>query len=920
MSLPIQFQFLIKNMFHTSSQKDLLEKFNSNVHQGLTDEQVLSNEKDFGKNILEKGKKQNVFKRIFIALTDKMILILIVALVIAVVINIVGAIAGTYSDIFEVIGIAFAITLCVAITVVMEGRSAKAFETLNKLNEDVFVRVIRNGESKLIKVGDVVCGDIVVLQSGDKIACDGRLLESFALTVDESALTGESHHVEKKADAKFDDETIAVADRVNMAYSGTYVASGTGSMLVCAVGKETEFGKIAGELSSSKSTSTPLQEKLSKLGKTIAIAGASIALLVFIIQLTRYIVTDNANIQNILNAFLMSVVLIVAAVPEGLPTIVAVSLSINTLRMAKEKALVKKLVASETIGCVNVICSDKTGTLTQNKMTVVGGELTDELFLNSCLNSTADINDGKFIGNPTECALLVSAKNHNFDYKKIRSEHEIVEVIPFSSETKRMMTTVKTKDGTTTYAKGSPEVILDMCDLSVEERAKIEEQIVEYQKRAARVIAFASANECRINDESTNHDANKNNDINAEKNKGIDNYSEFRIQNSELKFDGFTAISDPLREDVYESVQACKKANIDIKMLTGDNIVTARAIAEELDMLDKCGVSVENDLTLTPNSNEVVEAKDLEHLSDEEFAERIKNIKVIARSTPLIKMRVVNALKAQGNVVALTGDGINDAPALKNADVGIAMGIAGTDVSKEAADIILLDDSFSTLARAVKWGRGLFENFRRFITFSITVNIAAVLFILMSVILGHGSPLTAVQILWINIIMDGPPGITLAFEPIRNSIMERKPIRRGEHVITKSMLKRMVVNGIFIATLVLSQQQWNFLAIDPYLMPTVLFATFTIMQIFNAFNSRELGTASVFKNIFKNKLFLIAMSLTLVIQIIITQWGGIFFGTVPLDIITWLKVVGIASSVIVISELMKLGIWTVQKIRKGRNS
>ncbi|MCL2861438.1 MAG: calcium-translocating P-type ATPase, PMCA-type [Firmicutes bacterium] len=891
-------------MFHTKQTKDLLQSFNSNVHSGLTNEQVLLNEKEFGKNVIEKEKKINIFKRILVALSDKMIMILIVALVIAVAINIIGAIVPEgYTDIFEIIGISFAIILCVAITVIMEGRSAKAFEALNKLNEDVFVRVVREGDSKLIKVGEVVCGDIVVVQSGDKIVCDGRLLEAAALTVDESALTGESHHVEKNADAVFEDENIAAAERINMLYCGTYVASGNATMLVCAVGGKTEFGQIAKELAKSKSTSTPLQEKLGKLGKTIAIAGASIALLVFLIQLTRYLVTDSATLQNILGAFLMSVVLIVAAVPEGLPTIVAVSLSINVLRMSKENALVKKLVASETIGCVNVICSDKTGTLTQNKMTVVGGQLTDELFLNSCLNSTADIEEirevfcdnnktkeneslgqkcrrHKFIGNPTECALLVSAKNHGFDYKKIRAETEIVEVVPFCSETKHMLTTVKTTDGVTTYAKGSPEVILDMCDITKAEREKIEEQIIEYQKRAARVIAFASMHKTQH----TMHNEDK------------------------FVFNGFTAISDPLREDVFESVRDCKKANIEIKMLTGDNIVTATAIAEELDMLDK---NIEC---------QVVEAKDLDNLSDEEFRERIKTIKVIARSTPLIKMRVVNALKAQGNVVALTGDGINDAPALKNADVGIAMGLAGTDVSKEAADIILLDDSFSTLARAVKWGRGLFENFRRFITFSITVNIAAVLFILVSVILGYGSPLTAVQILWINIIMDGPPGITLAFEPIRNSIMEQKPIRREEHVITRSMLKRMIVNGLFIASLVISQQSFNFLSIDPYLMPTVLFASFTIMQTFNAFNARELGLTSIFKTLFRNKIFVAAMSVTLLIQVIITQFGGLFFGTVPLDIITWLKVIGLASSVIVFSELTKLTIFLFRKIRRKKSN
>jgi Ca2+-transporting ATPase len=562
---------------------------------------------------------------------------------------------------------------------------------------------------------------------------------------------------------------------------------------------------------------------------------------------------------------------------------VTVSLAMNMMRMARENCLVRKLIASETIGSATVICTDKTGTLTENKMTVSGiyykGEFLapeklrcEKLLTNFCVNGTADITEEKgrgprFIGNPTECALLAAAKKAGVDYKEIRKNSDIAHVYSFSSETKNMTTVVND----VVYTKGSPEKILALCSISDEERAAAEREIIKFQEQAARVIAFAHKTE-----------------------DGPFNFDDRISVESGLTFDGFAAISDPLRVDVYNAVKECRRAGIELKMLTGDNIITATAIAGQLKILDGGGTAVE--------------AAEIENLPDEEFLEQLKNIRVIARSTPIVKMRVVKALKAAGNVVAVTGDGINDAPALKAADVGIAMGIAGTEVSKEAADIVLLDDSFKTITTAVKWGRGIFENFKRFIQFQLTVNFSSVFVVLLSILIGYEAPFTALQILWINLIMDGPPAITLGLEPIRGDIMAKKPTPRNSGIITRSMLARIIIIGAFVTAVSLSQRAWNFLGVPADQMSTVLFGIFALSHLFNSFNARELGNASIFRNIHRNRPFLIAVAATFVLQIVMTQWGGAFFGTVALDALTWLKVIGIAASVLAISELYKFSL------------
>ena len=631
-------------------------------------------------------------------------------------------------------------------------------------------------------------------------------------------------------------------------------------------------------------TTTPLQEKLDKLGKQITVLGASAAAIVFAIEVLQFVMNGQLNLDTVSDAFITSIVLIVAAVPEGLPTIVAVSLALNIIKMSKENALVKKMIACETIGCVNIICSDKTGTLTENRMTVqkiyTGGELIDPeqlkdemLLKNYCINSNANISeeDGSwsFIGNPTEGSLLAAAAKAGVDYQELRQAADIVRVFPFSSQNKDMSTIVRENGKEILYVKGNPEKIISLCTgISEEEKEKNFHLMEEFQNKAGRLLAFAHKElEGQYNDEEQDE------------------------VEQELIYDGFVVISDPLSPDVYESIRNCRSAGIEVKMLTGDNIRTARAIANELHMLDDDHIAVE--------------AADIEKLTDEELKEALKKIQVIARSTPLVKMRVVKLLKEQGNVVAVTGDGINDAPAIKHADVGIAMGIAGTDVTKEASDMVLLDDSFSTIIKAVQWGRGIYENFKRFIQFQLTVNVSSVVVVICSILAGFSAPFTALELLWINIIMDGPPALTLGLEPIRPDLLKHKPTRRNENIISKKMLLRIFVNGIFISVIFMLQHFKNFLGAAPEEEATVLFTLFVLFQLFNAFNCRELDDTPMFKNLLKNKLMLGVFLLVLILQGIITQFGAAVFETVPLSAAMWGKMLLTAFTVIILNEGIK---------------
>ena len=874
----------------TKTREELLSEFSSDSTKGLTSNAVEKNREKFGSNSLTKKKSDSLLKRIWDASTEPMLLMLIAAGLIALTVNIFRKVTGGEADFLECVGVFVAIALSVVISVIMEGRSAKAFEALSKINSNMTVKVVRNGKTVSVSSEDIVVGDVLLVSAGDKLPADGRLLSAVDLSVNESALTGESYPVKKDADAVIDDEKLPLAERVNMLYSGTFVTEGQGKILITAVGDKTEFGKIAGELNGQSKSNTPLQEKLARLGKTITVMGVIAAAIVFISQVVSFATHGGLKIDTVMDAFITSIVLIVAAVPEGLPTIVAVSLSINIIKLSKQNALVKKMIASETIGCISVICSDKTGTLTENKMTVRyfydsevhenPADLTNDwLVHNICLNTSADLVDnGEFIGNPTECAMLnffeasLSNDSEMHRYKTERDDHETLFLFPFSSELKHMTTISKVDGKIVSYVKGSPECLLPMCDLSDDRLSQINTAIVAAEQKAMRVIAFAH-----------------------KELDGLADYSEeaqHKQMESGMVFDGFVAISDPLRAEVSDAVKSCQSAGVGVKILTGDNIITAVAIAEELGLMTAGKIALE--------------AKDIEEMTDAQLSEKLPDICVIARSTPTVKMRVVKLLKKLGNVVAVTGDGINDAPALKNADVGIAMGISGTEVSKEASDIVLLDDSFATIVKAVEWGRNIYENFKRFISFQLTVNIASVICVFVSVLMGLKAPFTALQLLWINIIMDGPPALTLGLEPNYSDLMSRKPTDRAENIISKNMFIRIFTTGIYVSIVFLCQYHFNFLGAAPDEMGTVLFTLFVLFQLFNAFNCRELHTESIFKHLFKNKLMLGVVGLTFALQIIIIQFAGAFFGTVPLGLNMWLKLFALSFSAIVLSELVKL--------------
>lgn len=859
---------------------ETLERLGVDEKVGLSSKEVIKHREMYGANISVETRKKSLLSKIIEAMKDPMIIILLIATGITLVINVIKYSNGYEAEFVEGIGIIVAILLTLTITLVMEGKSEKAFELLNQMKEAIQVKVLREGSVRLISQSELVVGDIIILSTGDKVIVDGRLIEANYLEVDESSLTGESLAVKKQTN-KCTSEAV-IAERYNMLYSGSFIVSGTGKMVVTQVGTQTEFGKIVGALAQPQKNDTPLQEKLARLGKMITLLGGICAGITFILQLGMS--QNPLDLEVISEAFISAIALIVAAVPEGLSTIVAASLAINVMKLSKQNALVKKMIACETVGAINVICSDKTGTLTENKMTVI--ELQQEAnssvlsesygLLNICINSTAniEIEGGSrekiiFIGNPTECALLVEARKRGIDYKKCRGAADTIHTSPFSSETKKMTTIIEAEGNYIVYTKGSPEKILMLCELEETRRTELESLMYKYQERACRLIAFC-------------HKVVTMEELNREDVEWLEFYE------SHMVYDGFAVITDPLRKETYDAVLRCKEAGIEFKMLTGDNLVTARAIAEGLDIIRP--------------EDQVVEAKQLELLDEEAFRKIIPYVRVIARSTPLIKMRVVETLKSMGSVVAVTGDGINDAPALKRADVGIAMGISGTEVSKEASDMILLDDSFSTITKAIEWGRGLYDNFQRFIQFQLTVNVSAVVVVIVSLLMGLKAPFTALQLLWINIVMDGPPALTLGLEPISPEVMKRKPVERKASIVSKQMLKSILRNGAVISILCLLQSHFNLLGALDQERATVIFSFFMICHLFNALNSRKLGKESGMKYALKNKQLLGGLALTFILQVIITQYGGVVFNTVPLNMMMWLKMIGVATFIIVFDE------------------
>lgn len=839
---------------HALSIYSCEKKFNSGK-DGLNGEQVKLSAQKHGVNLLSEKKPKSLFKKILSALSDPMLVILEFAFAITLGINLGKYIKSGEGEFIECLGIAFSILISVILTVYMEGKSQKAFKLLNRLYEKTTVKVIREGKEEIISREDVVVGDRVIISVGDKLCADGRLVKSVNLSVDESALTGESDCVRKNAVALLKENT-PLAERINCVYGGTCVVEGEGEMIVTGVGDKTQMGEIAGELQIKNCVSAPLNDKLAKLSRSITVIGVVCAFFAFTLSVIKLAVNKQLVFSNVSECFVNAIVLIVASVPEGLPATVAISLTLNVVKLSKSNALIKKMVATETVGCVSVICSDKTGTLTKNKMTCekIFTERENSLAFiqkNVAYNGNAKylLKDGKNVleGSPTEKALVV------YFGKALEKDGKIIASTPFSSDIKYSSVTVKEGEKTVTFFKGAPEKIADICSLPSESKGEILSKIALSQKKGRRCIAFAHS-------------------------EGDVTY-----------FDGYASIFDPVRKDVKKAVNECIGAGIKVKILTGDNYLTACAVAEEL------GLFVDG---------AVINADQTEEMSDEKLKSALEGINVIARSTPMVKLRVVRLLKETGEVVAVTGDGINDAPAMKQADIGIAMG-SGEEITKEAGDVILLDDSFSTIVKAIAFGRSVYKNFQRFIMFQLTVNVSAVSVILICSLTGLDSPFTSLQLLWLNVIMDGPPALSLAMEGVREEYMKNPPVKRGYGIVNKRILVKIVFNACFVSGVVLAQYRKNFLGVDFTLNKAVTFTLFVFMNIFNAFNCKELGTESVIKNFFSNKLMAFSMALTLVMQFLLTQYTGVF-SPHKIAYAVWGKITAIAFCQILVNETFKL--------------
>lgn len=904
-------------MEHTPYSKTLEQLYSVyevSSQQGLNEKEATKRLTKYGPNLFSKVKEKSLLQEIREILTGQLMVILLIAAGISLLI-------GEY---YDAMGICFAILLSSTIGILTESRSKKAAEALNRMTEDIEVKVLRNGRKEVLHKSQIVPGDIVFLTAGDLVPADGRVIEALEFKVREDMLTGESDDVSKRAgivekekvmiEHQWVEQDPIPAKQYNMVFGGTLVANGQAKILITSTGDSTEMGRIAGALGE-KEESTPLELKMDKMAQTISKISTAIAGMLFIYMLIQIIKACQIHLDlsswkkfltslkplaqgfpAIKTAFVVCVALIVAAVPEGLPTMINITLAITMKQMAKINVLVRKKEACETIGSVSVICSDKTGTLTQNRMKVnriyCEGDYIEEkeiknypLFLNNCtINSTADLeeqSDGlRYIGSATEGALLLMCKAHH--YQMMRQNAQIIKQIPFHSENKYMMTILKQEGKFCILSKGAPEVILKQCSfekqhgrlvpLTTARKEQLLKEMAKWQKVSMRILGFAF----------------------LETASAVRNEADYL---GKLVFQGFVGIRDPLREGVKEAVEIAKEAGIETKMLTGDNLQTAIAIGNELNLLKE--------------HKRAVEASYIDTLSDDKLQKEIGSIGIVARSKPDTKMRIVQALQKRGEVVAVTGDGINDAPALTKADVGIAMGIAGTEVSKNAADIILTDDSFSTIVEAIKWGRGIYNNFQRFIQFQLTVNIIAFLIAIISQVMGYEMPFTTIHLLWINIIMDGPPALALGLEPIRATVMKRKPIPREAPIINKFMIYTILINSLFITSLLFLQIKYNFLGASARQLghatevQTVLFSLFTFSVLFNALNCREFGTGSIFPNFLRNKLALRIIVLTAVLQFLMIEYCGRFFNALPLSCTMWLKIIGCSALVVVVNEVVK---------------
>ena len=857
--------------------------------KGLSDSEVLKSRQEHGENTLTPPKRTPLWKLYLEKYKDPIIKILLVAAVISL------ALACINGDFIESVGIILAIVLATTIGFWFEMDAARKFNVLTALGEESPVKVRRGGRVVEVARKDIVVGDIVIIEVGDEIPADGTLTESADLQIDESSLTGEPIITKHADPEKNDTEATYPSSKV---LRSTMVMNGRGTYEVTEVGDATEIGKVARSSTEITAVKTPLNIQLDKLAKLISKFGIGISAAAFVIFLGRDIIVDADGVwastdylrmaEAVLQYFMMAVTLIVMAVPEGMPMAVTLSLALNMRRMLKNNNLVRKLHACETMGAVTVICTDKTGTLTRNKMQVADMkqyDADDALFRSSiALNSTAhlDEEDGKGIGNPTEIALLLWLEKNGIDYKTLRKEEDIEAQLPFSTERKYMATIGRVGGRRYLMVKGAPEIVASFCDLTDDARKEISARLTGYQNQAMRTLAFAY----------------------RELADGEQPDMAAPAGGKRLTFQAVTAISDPIRKDVPDAVKQCVSAGIKVKIVTGDTSATAIEIARQIGIWDKD----------TPAEAQIT-GPDFAALSDEEAFRRVVTLRVMSRARPTDKQRLVNLLQKHDEVVAVTGDGTNDAPALNHAHVGLSLG-SGTSVAKEASDMTLLDDSFRSIVNAVMWGRSLYRNIQRFLFFQLVVNVTALLLVLGGAVIGTELPLTVTQILWVNLIMDTFAALALASLPPSREVMKDKPRKQSDFIITKGMAKGIVGIGlVFFAVLFAFLIRCSRSAGDIHVHElSLFFTTFVMLQFWNLFNAKAFGSNhSAFHAFMHDNGLLLVLLIILGGQWLIVTFGGKMFRTVPLSLQEWLVIIASTSLVLWIGE-----IWRAVKRLKNR--
>ena len=864
-----------------------------NKRIGLTDEQVKQSREQHGKNVLTPPQRTSLWKLYLDKYRDPIIQILLVAAFVSLIL------AFIEKNFMETIGIFVAVFLATTVGFYFERDAAKKFNLLTALSEEQPVKVRRNGKVMEIPRHDVVVGDVVLVEVGDEVPADGELIVCNDLQINESTLTGEPV-TEKSLEGGGDG-----AYPRNIILRSTMVMNGRGEFVVTAVGDATEIGKVAKKSTEQTSVETPLHMQLDKLAKMISKVGSVVSVAAFFIFLIHDILTNPAwggkdyfyMAEIVLKYFMMAVTLIVMAVPEGLPMAITLSLALNMRRMLKSNNLVRKLHACETMGAVTVICTDKTGTLTQNKMQVSALELKqgDEALLDTAiaLNSTAELNDGKPIGNPTESALLLWLNAQGKDYEKLRRQVNVLKQLPFSTERKMMATLAEVDGETYLFVKGAPEIVMKKCIIEDRMQRQSAEELDEWQHKAMRTLAFAykkiEASIMRTYRTST-----------AEVVALLDA--------NDLQLQAIAAIADPIRPDVPAAVQECRHAGIEVKVVTGDTAATALEIGKQIGVFEDEPENIGADGSLTSLDQQMITGEQWEALSDEEAYERAKDIRVMSRARPTDKQRLVAMLQKRGEVVAVTGDGTNDAPALHYAHVGLSLG-SGTSVAKEASDMTLLDDSFKSIANAVMWGRSLYRNLQRFLFFQLVVNVAALLLVLGGSVIGTEMPLTVTQILWVNLIMDTFAALALASLPPSHEVMKDKPRKASDFIINKSIGFGILFCGIvfflvMFALLVYCERRGKG-GVDVHEL-TMFFTTFVMIQFWNLFNAKALMSHhTAFRHFLKDKGMILVLVLVLVGQWIIVTFGGEMFRTTPLSLHEWLLIIGSTSVVLWAGELWR---------------